>query len=112
MKRKIETVVLSDIHLGTVGCHALEVVEYLESIEPQHLILNGDIVDIWNFRKFYWPESHMQVIRKLFSMISDGIEVTYLTGNHNLAYFYQCHYHHLTKYHHFLLYLVEKMFSS
>ena len=83
MKRKIETVVLSDIHLGTVGCHALEVVEYLESIEPQHLILNGDIVDIWNFRKFYWPESHMQVIRKLFSMISDGIEVTYLTGNHD-----------------------------
>ncbi|TNE68596.1 UDP-2,3-diacylglucosamine diphosphatase [bacterium] len=83
MKRILDTLILSDIHLGTVGCHAEELLEYLDSVEPRHLILNGDIVDIWNFRKFYWPEAHMKVIKRLLQFITDGIEVTYMTGNHD-----------------------------
>lgn len=83
MKRKVDTVILSDVHLGTVGCQAKQLVEYLDSIEPSNLILNGDIVDIWNFRKFYWPESHMLVIKKLLQFITDGVPVTYMTGNHD-----------------------------
>ncbi|MEM9986516.1 MAG: UDP-2,3-diacylglucosamine diphosphatase, partial [Bacteroidota bacterium] len=54
-KRKVEIAVLSDIHLGTYGCQAKEVVQYLKSIQPEILILNGDIIDIWQFSKRSWP---------------------------------------------------------
>lgn len=58
-KRELELVVISDTHLGTYGCHAKELLNYLKSIRPQTLILNGDIIDIWNFRKSYFPKSHI-----------------------------------------------------
>lgn len=64
-KRSLEVVVISDVHLGTVGCHAVELTQYLNSIDPKTLILNGDIIDIWNFRKHYWPEAHMRVVKLL-----------------------------------------------
>ena len=83
LKRKPEVVIISDIHLGTYGCHATELVSYLRSIEPKLLILNGDIVDIWQFRKSYFPASHMQVIKEIFSMMSKGIKTVYITGNHD-----------------------------
>jgi len=57
--------------------------EYLDSIEPQSLILNGDIVDIWNFRKHYWPDSHMAIIKKIMEFVATGVSVIYLTGNHD-----------------------------
>ncbi|MDX1639879.1 MAG: UDP-2,3-diacylglucosamine diphosphatase [Balneolaceae bacterium] len=82
-KRSVEVVVLSDLHLGTVGCHAVELVQYLTSIEPRVLVLNGDIFDIWNFKKYYWPESHMQVIRCFLSLLANGTDIYYLTGNHD-----------------------------
>lgn len=82
-KRKVEMVVLSDIHLGTYGCHATELLQYLNSIEPGILVLNGDIVDIWQFRKHYWPKSHMLVVKKIFELLSQGVPVYYLTGNHD-----------------------------
>jgi UDP-2,3-diacylglucosamine pyrophosphatase LpxH len=82
-KRNIEVLVLSDIHLGTYGCHATELVNYLRSIQPKVLILNGDIIDIWQFRKHYFPASHMQVIKEIFSLMSKGTQVTYITGNHD-----------------------------
>ena len=76
-------VVLSDIHLGTYGCHATELLQYLNSIDPGILVLNGDIVDIWQFRKRYWPKSHMLVVKKIFELLSQGVPVYYLTGNHD-----------------------------
>jgi len=82
-KRSLDIVVLSDVHLGTVGCHALELVQYLNTVDPKKLILNGDFFDIWNFRKYYWPESHMLVIRTLLTMMTDGTDIYYLTGNHD-----------------------------
>jgi UDP-2,3-diacylglucosamine pyrophosphatase LpxH len=82
-KRKLDAVVLSDIHLGTYGCHATELINYLRSIEPKLLVLNGDIVDIWQFRKHYFPAAHMQVIKEIFSMMSKGTEIVYITGNHD-----------------------------
>ena len=81
--RKVEMVVISDVHLGTYGCHATELLQYLNSIEPGLLILNGDIVDIWQFRKKYWPKSHMLVIKKILEFLSSGVPVYYLTGNHD-----------------------------
>lgn len=82
-KRSVEVVVISDLHLGTYGCHASEIVNYLRSISPQILILNGDIIDGWNFRKSYFPLSHMQVIKELFHLMANGTRIVYITGNHD-----------------------------
>lgn len=82
-KRKVEIVVISDVHLGTYGCHAKQLLTYLNSIEPKHLILNGDIIDVWQFSKRYFPKSHMQVIKKIVSFATKGTKVTYITGNHD-----------------------------
>lgn len=82
-KRTVELVVISDVHLGTYGCHAKELLEYLNSIKPKTLILNGDIIDIWNFRKSYFPKAHLKVIKKLLSLSTKGTKVYYLTGNHD-----------------------------
>ncbi|MCO6149360.1 UDP-2,3-diacylglucosamine diphosphatase [Flavobacterium sp. NRK1] len=82
-KRNVDLVVLSDIHLGTYGCHAKEVLNYLSSIKPKTLILNGDIIDIWQFRKSYFPKSHLKVVKKLLDFASKGTKVYYITGNHD-----------------------------
>ena len=84
-KRKLPLVVLSDIHLGTYGCHANELVSYLKSIQPEMLVLNGDIIDIWNFSKSYFPGSHMNVLRQILKMSNQGTKVVYITGNHDEA---------------------------
>ncbi|MBN8697728.1 MAG: UDP-2,3-diacylglucosamine diphosphatase [Bacteroidetes bacterium] len=83
VKRKVEVVVISDVHLGTYGCHAKELLQYLKSIKPEKLILNGDIIDIWQFNKRYWPSSHMQVIKHITGLIAKGTKVVYVTGNHD-----------------------------
>lgn len=82
-KRKLEVVVLSDAHLGTFGCHAKELLNYLSSIKPKILILNGDFIDIWQFRKSYFPQIHLKVLRKILSMASKGTKIYYVTGNHD-----------------------------
>lgn len=82
-KRKVEIAVISDVHLGTFGCHAKELLAYLNSIKPEKLILNGDIVDIWQFRKRYFPKSHLEVIKKIIDLSAKGTEVIYITGNHD-----------------------------
>ncbi len=82
-KRKVEVVVISDVHLGTYGCHAKELLDYLSSVKPKTLILNGDIIDIWQFRKSYFPASHLKVIKKIISLSSKGTKIYYLTGNHD-----------------------------
>lgn len=84
-KRKIPLVVLSDIHLGTYGCHAKELLQYLKSIQPKTLVLNGDIIDIWSFTKSYFPADHMNVIRQIIKMSNLGTRVIYITGNHDEA---------------------------
>ena len=82
-KRRIDIAVISDVHLGTHGCKADELIAYLSSIKPTKLILNGDIIDIWQFNKKYFPPSHLKVLNKLISMASKGVEIIYITGNHD-----------------------------
>ncbi len=82
-KREVELVIISDIHLGTYGCHAEELLRYLKTIKPKKLILNGDIIDIWQFSKHYWPKTHMQLIKYIIDLIGEGIQVHYITGNHD-----------------------------
>jgi UDP-2,3-diacylglucosamine pyrophosphatase LpxH len=79
----VELVVISDVHLGTFGCRAKALNQYLKSIEPKILVLNGDIIDIWQFRKNYWPKAHMKVVQRLFKLMSEGVKIYYLTGNHD-----------------------------
>ena len=85
MKKEAEIVILSDLHLGTYGCHSQELLQYLKSINPSKLILNVDIIDIWNFSKSYFPKSHMQVVRQILKMGEKGTEIYYITGNHDEA---------------------------
>lgn len=82
-KRKIEVLVLSDIHLGTYGCHAKELLQYLKSVNPKTVILNGDIIDIWQFSKHYWPKSHMKVVKHLIGWLSEKKKIYYVPGNHD-----------------------------
>lgn len=83
-KRSLDVVVISDVHLGTYGCHAKELVAYLKSIRPNILILNGDIIDGWQFSKRYFPNSHMAVIKEIINMMmKEGTRVFYITGNHD-----------------------------
>ena len=84
-KRDIQVSVISDLHLGTFGCHANDIVRYLKEINPKILVLNGDIIDIWQFRKKYFPPAHMQVIREILKMMEAGTLVYYITGNHDEA---------------------------
>lgn len=81
--RKPRIVVISDIHLGTYGSHAKELVAYLKSINPQYILLNGDIIDMWNFSKRYFPNSHLEVLKQLLDMATRGVQIKYITGNHD-----------------------------
>ncbi|KJD36219.1 phosphoesterase [Tamlana sedimentorum] len=83
IKRKVEIAVISDVHLGTYGCHAKHLLTYLNSIEPKKLILNGDIIDIWQFSKRYFPKPHLKVIKKIMDFASEGVDIVYITGNHD-----------------------------
>lgn len=82
-KRKVEVAIISDVHLGTYGCHAKELLMYLKSIDPGTLILNGDIIDMWQFRKRYFPKSHMMVLKHLTGRIAQKPRIIYVTGNHD-----------------------------
>ncbi|PHN07669.1 UDP-2,3-diacylglucosamine diphosphatase [Flavilitoribacter nigricans] len=83
MKKELDIVVLSDVHLGTYGCHAKELLQYLKSIKVGTLILNGDFIDMWQFRKRYFPREHLQVIQRILKMSTKGTKVYYITGNHD-----------------------------
>jgi UDP-2,3-diacylglucosamine pyrophosphatase LpxH len=82
-RRSLDILVLSDIHLGTYGCHARELDFYLKTVDPKIVVLNGDIVDIWQFRKLYWPKTHMRIIKHIMRWISKGVKVYYIPGNHD-----------------------------
>jgi UDP-2,3-diacylglucosamine pyrophosphatase LpxH len=82
-RREIELVIISDVHLGTYGCHSEELLRYLKTIKPKRLILNGDIIDMWQFSKRYWPQAHMQIIKHITGLLAKGTRIVYLTGNHD-----------------------------
>lgn len=82
-KRPVDLVVISDVHLGTYGCHAKELLYYLKSVKPKTLVLNGDIIDIWQFSKRYFPTRHLKVIKHLIGLIAKGTKVYYIPGNHD-----------------------------
>jgi UDP-2,3-diacylglucosamine pyrophosphatase LpxH len=83
-KMKLRTVWVSDIHLGTAGCQADLLCDFLHSIECETLYLVGDIVDGWRLRKgWYWPDQHNEVIRRVLKMAHRGTRVIFIPGNHD-----------------------------
>lgn len=84
MKRNVDVLVLSDLHLGTYGCRARELNEYLRTVRPKVVVLNGDIIDIWQLDKRWFPEDHMQVVKR-FMKLASRVPVYYVTGNHDEA---------------------------
>ncbi len=75
---------ISDLHLGTPGCQAEALLDFLRENESQYMYLIGDIVDGWQLRrKWYWPQAHNDVIQKLLRMARKGCRVVYVPGNHD-----------------------------
>tara|TARA_B100000401_G_scaffold128356_1_gene84423 strand:- start:326 stop:1165 length:840 start_codon:yes stop_codon:yes gene_type:complete len=83
VKRNLDILVISDLHLGTYGSEADEVLAYLDTINANKIVINGDFVDIMLFNKRFWPSSHMKVIKYFLDLISQGKEIYYVTGNHD-----------------------------
>jgi len=81
--RKLDVSVISDVHLATLASKAKLLLRYLKSIQPKILVLNGDIIDSWRFSRNYFPKAHLKVIRQLVKMIEKGVQIVYITGNHD-----------------------------
>ncbi len=83
-KRHYRTVWISDVHLGTRGCNAALLLDFLRSTECEVLYLVGDIVDGWRLRKgWYWPDAHNEVVRRVLKMAHRGTRVVLIAGNHD-----------------------------
>src|SRR5215207_1767503 len=84
MPRHYRAVFISDLHLGTPGCQATALLDFLESHPSDYLYLVGDIVDGWQLRRrWYWPQAHNDVVQKLLRSARKGCRVIYVPGNHD-----------------------------
>jgi UDP-2,3-diacylglucosamine pyrophosphatase LpxH len=82
--RRFNAIFLSDIHLGTKGCQAERLLDFLRHHEAQTIYLVGDIVDGWQLRAgWYWPQSHNDVVQKLLRQARKGVRIVYVPGNHD-----------------------------
>ncbi|MEK6806725.1 MAG: UDP-2,3-diacylglucosamine diphosphatase [Pseudomonadota bacterium] len=78
------TVWISDVHLGTPGCKAERLADFLKHTPCDQLYLVGDIIDGWRLRaQFFWPQEHTNVIRRILTRSKRGTRVTYVAGNHD-----------------------------
>lgn len=83
-KKRYRTIWISDVHLGTRGCNAELLADFLRSVECETLYLVGDIIDGWRLRKgWYWPDAHNEVIRRILKMAHRGTRVVFVAGNHD-----------------------------
>jgi UDP-2,3-diacylglucosamine pyrophosphatase LpxH len=81
---KFRAVFISDIHLGTQGCQAAPLLEFLKAHPSDYLYLVGDIIDGWQLRrKWYWPQSHNDVVQKILRSARKGSRVIFVPGNHD-----------------------------
>ena len=83
-KPRYRAVFISDLHLGTPGCQAEALVDFLKNHESDTLYLVGDIIDGWQLRRrWYWPQAHNDVVQKLLRRVRKGCRVIYVPGNHD-----------------------------
>lgn len=81
--RELEVAVISDLHLATYACKPKKILKYLKSVLPKILVLNGDIIDSWRFSRNYFPKNQLKVVRQIIKMMEKGVQVYYITGNHD-----------------------------
>lgn len=82
--RRYRTVFISDVHLGTRGCQAELLLDFIRHIECDTLYLVGDIIDGWKLRSgWHWPQAHNDVVQKILRMARKGVNVIYVPGNHD-----------------------------
>jgi UDP-2,3-diacylglucosamine pyrophosphatase LpxH len=83
-RHRFRTVWISDIHLGTPGCRATSLLDFLRDVECDKLYLVGDIIDGWQLRKqWYWPQAHNDVVQKVLRKARKGTHVVFVPGNHD-----------------------------
>ena len=79
----MDIAVVSDLHLGTFGSRTQAILQYLGSIDPKILVLNGDIIDAWQLKRKHFGPQTLQVLQKILDFALSGTRVYYLTGNHD-----------------------------
>ncbi|HSV69848.1 MAG TPA: UDP-2,3-diacylglucosamine diphosphatase [Methylibium sp.] len=83
-KLRVRSVWISDVHLGTPGCQAAALLDFLKAVDSRHLYLVGDIIDGWQLRRsWYWPQAHNDVVQKLLRKARKGTRVVFVPGNHD-----------------------------
>jgi UDP-2,3-diacylglucosamine pyrophosphatase LpxH len=81
---RVRTVFISDVHLGTPGCQAEALLDFLRVVECERLYLVGDIIDGWQLRRrWFWPQAHNDVVQKILRKARKGTHVVYVPGNHD-----------------------------
>jgi UDP-2,3-diacylglucosamine pyrophosphatase LpxH len=83
---RFRAIFVSDTHLGTPGCQAAALLDFLRRTESDYLYLVGDIIDGWQLkRRWYWHQSHNDVVQKVLRKARKGTRVVYVPGNHDEA---------------------------
>lgn len=81
---RYKSIFISDVHLGSKGCQAEALCSFLKATKSENLYLVGDIIDGWRLRKkWFWPQAHTNVIRRILTAAKRGTKVTYIIGNHD-----------------------------
>jgi UDP-2,3-diacylglucosamine pyrophosphatase LpxH len=83
-RRRYRTIWISDVHLGTKGCNAELLIDFLDHVDSQTMYLVGDIIDGWSLKKkLYWPPTHNDVVRRILKRARRGTRIVYIPGNHD-----------------------------
>jgi UDP-2,3-diacylglucosamine pyrophosphatase LpxH len=83
-RRRFRTIWISDVHLGTRGCNARMLIDFLDHTDSDTIYLVGDIIDGWRMKKrFYWPAAHNDVVWRIMKRAKRGTRVVYIPGNHD-----------------------------
>ena len=80
----VRTLFISDVHLGTRGCQAERLLDFLKAYEANTIYLVGDMIDFWRIRRgAIWPQAHNDVLQKLLRKVRKGTRLIYIAGNHD-----------------------------
>ena len=83
-RRAFRTIWISDVHLGTRGCNAQLLIDFLDSTDSETMYLVGDIIDGWRLKKkFYWPAAHNDIVWRILKRAKRGTRIVYIPGNHD-----------------------------
>ncbi|MES2754185.1 MAG: UDP-2,3-diacylglucosamine diphosphatase [Pseudomonadota bacterium] len=83
-RRRFRTIWISDVHLGTRGCNAAMLVDFLDRTDSETMYLVGDMIDGWRLKKrFHWPAAHNDVVFRLLKRAKRGTRMIYIPGNHD-----------------------------